>query len=629
MNKTPSANPIQGQDQKPRQMTSQHITMTWRNFFSYFSSALIWAVVVYFLARQFAVNNFWSVVVSVFLLSLPIGLAGIYSTTIRQIQRFTIFKEKGWFYRVFFGRSLKILFWICWALASSFFMLIQFHIYNQLEWLVFFLIIPVFWACFILLKKLFFREFKTYVLTNMALIWARRLSPLLMLIIYVVLTGYFKDTLNYHSLQDAIATQKSALADMNRSALVREASQYLAFYNGTRAYALGRLGELNSLWGLALLGMGGYVIFYNACAMLSCFLIPRVEYRRLLNPAADDKPAPVPLSRLASFVAVFTFIALFIYLPLLTYMEFWVKHTGAINTHATETQLIQKLEQIDNDYFREGTLEQLQTARIESLHKVDISLIQLDAQVDRAFDRLETNVDGFLDWYYSLTGEYARIAYMMTGELEDYMSEKLEQYLQQGDTFKEVQAALNNALETHHTAQQEYLQQAQIIMTRNRVIPQDTPVHIVQGISLDNVLNPPIHQDVISMQQKLGSAAVSGLLTAVVVKKIIGKILGKNVLKLAAKALTKALFSKTAGTAGGAGSGALAGAAIGSALPGLGTAVGAVIGAIIAGVAVGVAVDKTLIEVEEYLNREEFKHELLASIQEARTEFKAELSSKK
>jgi hypothetical protein len=625
----PPADPCKESDHGQKKVYLAHDTTTWRGLFSYFFKALIWAGLIFLLAKEFAVNDFWIVVLSVFLLSIPIGVSGIYGSTIRQIRRLTIFAEKGWFYRLFFGRSLKIVLWTCWALGTSFFMLVQFHTYAKLEWFVFFLIIPVFWIVFSLFRRLFVHEFKAYIITHMALTGARLLSPIIMLVIYYVLMRYFGNIPEYASFQQAIYAQKAAVADMTGSALVWEVSQYLAIYDGTKAYVLGRLGGQDTLWALISIGLGGYVIFYNACAMLSCFLIPGVEYRRLFNPLSDDKPQAIALSRIATIVAVFTFISLFIYLPLFAYIEFWVKQTTKI-THArqsTESQFIQKLEQIDNVFFKQGTLEQLQAAKIDSLHKVDISLAQLDGQIDRAFDRMETNVDGFLDWYYSLVGEYARIASMMTGALEDYTAKKLTDYLQQGDAFKEVQAALNHALETHDIAQHDYLHDAQKIMAQNRIDPAGSPVQVVQSIPLKDILNPPIHQDIISLQHKLGGAAISGILTAVVVKKIIAKLVAKNVLKLAAKALTKVVISKTAGTAGGAGTGALAGAAIGSAVPVLGTATGAVIGAIIGGIVIGVSVDKMLIELEEAINREEFKSEILSAVQQARVEFKAQLNN--
>jgi len=53
--------------------------------------------------------------------------------------------------------------------------------------------------------------------------------------------------------------------------------------------------------------------------------------------------------------------------------------------------------------------------------------------------------------------------------------------------------------------------------------------------------------------------------------------------------------------------------------------VGAVIGGIIGGIAVGVTVDKMLLLLEEYMNREEFKRELISAIREARMEIKAKL----
>jgi hypothetical protein len=226
-------------------------------------------------------------------------------------------------------------------------------------------------------------------------------------------------------------------------------------------------------------------------------------------------------------------------------------------------------------------------------------------------------------------GEYARIANLLVGELEDYMIDKLEESLQQGDAFKQVQAALNNALAAHDTAQKEYQQAAQTIMDQNRVDPAGSLVQVVQRVSLQDVLNPPIHQDIISLQHRLqvggGGGAAAGVVTAVIIKKVMGKVVGKNVLKLAAKALTKVVASKTAGTFGGAAAGAAAGAAIGSAIPVLGTAMGAAVGGIIGGIAVGVTVDKMLLMLEESFSREEFKHEILSGIREAQKEFKAGL----
>ncbi len=601
-------------------------------FFSFFYKALIWGVITYFIAKEFAVNHFWIVVLSVFLLSVPIGLAGIYGNTIRQIRRLTFFAARGWIFRLLSGRPIKVILWTCWALVSSFFMLVQFHTYNNLEWIVFFLVVPVFWFVFTICRRLISHELKPYLVTNTALTWSRWLCPLFMLVIYVFLIVHFGKTPEYSSLQEAVNAQKDAVADMTGSALVWEVSQYLAFYDGAKAYALVCLGAQNASWALAILGIGGLVVFYNACTMLSCFLIPGVEYRRMFGPLSDaDKPQPLSLSRIAAIAFITTFLALCIYVQLFAYIEAWVRQTPnmAKARQSAEYQAIQKLEQIDDAFYKEGTLAQLEVARVDALHKVEVSLAHLEGQVDRAFDQIEHNVDGYLDWYYSLVGEYARIAHLLIGQIEDYMIKKLEESLQKGDAFKEVQAALNNALAEHENAQKVYQQAARKIMEQNRVDPAGSPVEVVQRMSLKDVLNPPVHQDIIGLKTRLiaggGGGAIAGVVTAVVVKKIVAKIVSKNIIKIAAKALAKVVAGKTAGAAGGTAAGAAAGAAIGSLFPGAGTVVGAVIGGIIGGIAVGVTVDKMLLLLEEYMNREEFKRELLSAIREARMEFKAKL----
>jgi hypothetical protein len=598
----------------------------------FFFQSILWSTFTFLIAMEFATNQFWIVVLSVFLFGLPIALCGVYASTIRQIRRLHIFANRGRLYRLFSGRPLKVILWAFWALLTSFFMLVQFHTYGYLDWFIFFLIIPVFWFVFTVLRKVIGHEIKPYLITSMALSWSRRLCPVLMLVGYVFLNLYFGETTDYPSLEAAIGAKKAAVADMTGSALVFEVSQYSAFYDGVKAYALGRLGALDALWQLVVFSLGSLVVFYNACAILSCFVIPGMEYRRVFGPLSDaDQPPPVPLSRMAAISAVAAFLTLFIYLPLFCTMEMWVRQTPEMVEvrQNAETWVIQKVEKIGDEFFREGTILQIEKAKVEALRHVEVSLTRLEGQADRAFDRLEGNVDVYLDWYYSLVGEYARIANLLVGDLEDYMTEKLEECLQQGDAFQEVEASLNRALSEYKGAQKVYQQARKRIMNENRVTTDGSPFQVVQKMSLKDVLNPPIHQDMIRLESRLiaggGAGVVAGTVTTVVIKKVIAKVMGKNVVKLAAKALSKVVVGKAAGSVGGAGMGATVGAAIGSVIPFVGTAAGAIIGGILGGIAVGVSVDKLLIELEEAVNREEFKQEILSAINEARNEFKANL----
>ncbi len=454
-----------------------------------------------------------------------------------------------------------------------------------------------------------------------------------MVLIYLALHFCFGEITVYSSIQDAINSKKALVSGMTGSALVQEISQYLAFYEGVKDYAIGRFGSLDALLPMFFLGVGNLIIFYNACAILTCFLIPAAEYRRAFGPLSDaDQPQAVPILRIAAISAVTMFLSLFIYLPSFVYIELYFQQTSGLsqNREKIEKYAVQKLEKIDDSFFKEGTLIQLQNARIEALRNTEVALAHLEGQTDRAFDRMEANVDNYLDWYYSLVGEYTRIANLLVGELEDYMVKKLETSLKQGDAFKKVQNAIDNVFSEYEDAHKAYQKAAQAIMRENRVVNIKPSFQIVKKVSLEEVLTPPIHQDVVNLKHRLYIGGVgggaTGVLTAVIVKKILGKVMGKNLIKIAAKALSKIVISKTAGTAGGAGTGAAVGAAAGSVVPGIGTVAGAIIGGIVGGIVVGVSVDKLLIEIEEAISREDFKREILSAINEARMEFKAKLA---
>ena len=602
------------------------------DFLAFTLKSLLWGVFTYYLARGFAAHGFWIVVLGVFLLSVPISLCGVYTSTIRQIRRLSLFARRGRIYRLFSGRVLKVILWSCWALASAFFMLIQFHTYTTLEWVVFFLVIPVFWILFTLIRHIFGRELRPYLTTGMALTFSRALCPAVMLVLYFVLLRNFGETTSYPSLQAAVDAHKAAVADMTGSAVVSEVSQYLAFYDGVKAYVLGHLDLRHSLTALLIFAAGGFVVFYNACAMLSCFLIPGREFRRLVLPLSDsDIPETAPLSRVTWAVAITTFLVFFIYLPLFAGIEEFMRQRPelAAARQSAESAVIPRAEQIGDALFEEGTLEQLQQAGAEALQRAEVTLARLEGQGDRLFDLMAANVDPFLDWYYSLAGEYTRIATLLVSETEAYLEKKLEASLQQGEALNALQREIQATLSEYLGAVEAYKQAAAKIMEERRIAGDGAPYTVVKRVSLEEVLAPAMHHDTIALQYRLlsggGTGAVAGTVTAVVVTKVLGKIAGKSVLKVAAKALLKVVTSKTVGAAGGAGAGAAIGAAAGSVVPGVGTAAGAVAGGLIGGIAVGVSVDKLLIELEEAMNREGFKKEILDAIEEARAEFKAGL----
>ncbi len=473
---------------------------------------------------------------------------------------------------------------------------------------------------------MFAHEVKAFLVTSMALVWASWCTSLLMVFVSLVVLLNYSDFPFYSSLSAAIIAQKSAVAGNANSALIWHTLQFVADFEAIKIYALGQLSLINKPWALLTLVLANLVMFYNACKILSCLLIPKQEYLRIVVPLTHAEQPVIAKSSLAVVSAVFSFLILFIYLPLFAALETVALQSPELQSFREDIE--QKMVRIDNDVYRQDVLQALQQARLQALHKAEVSLISLNAEVDRAFDQLIANVDAYLDWYYSLGAEYARIGHLMLGDFSPYMTEQLQNSLQQGDVFKGVQQALDEAFDTHKQAVAEYQLVAKQILAHNRVEHSVLQTQVVQVLAMDDVLRIPLHKDKIQLQYRLsgsGAAAAVGAISGFVVSKVIAKVAGKATFKFAVKGVGKLAVSKAAGTTGGATAGAATGAVVGSIIPGAGTAIGAVVGGVIGGIATGLIIDKGLIELESYLNRESFKQEIILAIDEARAEFKTSL----
>ena len=61
-------------------------------------------------------------------------------------------------------------------------------------------------------------------------------------------------------------------------------------------------------------------------------------------------------------------------------------------------------------------------------------------------------------------------------------------------------------------------------------------------------------------------------------------------------------------------------------MPGIGTAIGAAVGGILGGFGVGIATDAAILKLEEVYSRDNFKKEIINSIEDSRREFKESLA---
>ena len=609
--------------------------------------ATLWVSAVYAVSRGWAMEQLVFLGIGMLLLGVPMCLAGICSGTLRQQRRAAaFFWRRGWLYDLWVGRPLRILMWTIWGLGMSFLLLLQFNAYQPVGWAVLILIIPLFSVISAAIhRRLLNAGMHADVAVTQALAWSRWICPALFLVFYVLAMTWLDDPPQHATIDAAITAKEVEAADeWGGNALVGEALHGLAYFHGLEAFVLGNLRSMDVPWGLWLLalfgmGLGNFALLYNACLALSFFRIPRVGFMQANL---------VPRSAAAAFkvAVVTTILSVFIFSQLLAQLEPWASEIGSHRKKMEETttpvvEALLSVEQINGDdncsgdgqidveehgcSYRQGTVELIKKARSDAASTVGAAAGQLRREVDAAFARLENDaVNEYLDWYYSLTGEYGRLLKLLTGgtsRLEGYLTEKADETFRREQWFAGVNTGIERVFAADENARLAYKQAVRDILDRNRIDPQHAAVEVVLTESLEDILQPSFYRDFMPLAHRFGVAGAAGSAAGagvggIIAQKVTAKMLGKSVIKLAAKAPVKALASKV-------GAGALAGAAAGTVLPVAGTAVGAFVG-ILAGIAGGVVIDGALLKLEETLSREDFRREIIAAIREARREFETQ-----
>lgn len=593
-----------------------------------------WLAFAYFSGRLIPDRQLWFTLLVTLLFGLPIYFAAIYAVTIQRIYLSSQFKKLGILHWLFTRRILAYIGWLLWSVIFAFLLLFYLGSADKREWIAFFAAIPVFAAIYAVFFPLAAREYKPYIAVHKSLSWSRWVTSLAMSIFFVVSINHSDVNRQYASLAEAVATESQKLDGATNSILILETNRLLGFIEGVKRYALSSLHSFSNMLHLGAVFLGSLVFFFNITLGVSSFMVPLSEYRRVFAPIqdSDDPPAVSPWAwGITSAFA--TFFVFFIYVPSTVYIDAWMRSNPETveEIRASQQIVVQTVEKIGDDYYRPGTAEQIEQAYLESLLNLETSLDQLRKTTDLGFKQMIDNVDDYLDWYYSLPGEYERIVALATGVLENWMAEKLQSYLMQGNAFGLVQQSIEDVLHNNLQLRAEHLQKVERILTQNRVdLIDNSQLDIVRQASLSALKEPPTHSVIVNLENRMlisGGIGTAGAITGAIAGKITAKVAGKGIIKLGAQTLIKITAGKAVSAFGGAAAGAATGMALGSFIPGIGTAVGAAIGGIIGGITIGLTVEKLLLMLEEAFSREEFKHQVLEAIEEERIEFEKFLNT--
>jgi hypothetical protein len=237
----------------------------------------------------------------------------------------------------------------------------------------------------------------------------------------------------------------------------------------------------------------------------------------------------------------------------------------------------------------------IETTRVQANDAADTAITQ---GLDRIFTDIRAGVDGYLDWYFTVLGEYQRLATAFTEDTAAAMGKQLEQHLFANSDFNRQLVLLNR-----HIIQQSASHFADLPLLLATTVddaPCETgPVSLAAFKELD--------RDKFKASIAASSGIGAGIMTSKVlasktVAAIAGKISAKASLKGGTALASKALATKGSSSLLSAGAGTALCAPSGPA---------AILCGITAGTITWLTVDTILVEIDETLNREDMRAGIL------------------
>jgi hypothetical protein len=236
-------------------------------------------------------------------------------------------------------------------------------------------------------------------------------------------------------------------------------------------------------------------------------------------------------------------------------------------------------------------------------------------EVDLLFAPIEAKVDDYLDWYFTVIGEYERLAALIAGNFPQLMAEQLETHLFQATDFQTHLARIDQALVTETLSQLSDVSHEM----KDHLSAQARANPCVRG-ALDMDQLGQLNRDL----WRSGGAVVAGTATGVAAVVLSQKVVATVVTKVAAKKSVQAAAAMAAKVAAKKGAGVLAASVGGLAACSPGGPVAIVCG-IAAGGVTWLVIDKVAIEVDEAFSREAMRGDILATLNEEKDRLKTDL----
>ncbi len=308
------------------------------------------------------------------------------------------------------------------------------------------------------------------------------------------------------------------------------------------------------------------------------------KQKQELEKLTQEKEQEIKKKEERKYIYIFLGIIIFLFILYFTLSIFtYNEPSQAIKTAHTKT-ILETLPDLIPDLIKNNLdshqqeISDLLSSSKDKMHS------KVDAQIDNLFDPIENNVDKFLDWHYSLKGNYSELALLAAKKLglsvEDALFNKLQEKLLVADYKQRLKTMTDNISDAYISLLRQHKKDTEKIATQG-------VADIPQVAEFLKNIDDRTERDV---ELKMGFAAAIGATAGVGAGALMERLAPKLVKKLGTKLGAKFLAK-------------------------FGIAVGG-------GVLSTLGADAAFNYIDEWLHRDDFKKEILNNINEAKKNLK-------
>lgn len=496
-------------------------------------------------------------------------------------------------------RTLSYFFAVAVSLFLSFTILVKLYLSSDIEKIALLLTIPVFIFVKSIASKVAANVYNESYRPNEIKRITYFLSAVILGVLYP-LTVYFAGGYGYgiSSFSDISINAFAALAPLEGNPIAYLIGYIISFSDSLSVFLLMTASSSGSIYltlVLAVIFAGNSLFFYGVINFAGAFTLHKNEIKDVFDPLIKQERK----KNLNKFMVAFVFVLgiFFVYSAVFIFAEREIIAKSAIFDYVKEKTKV-AVEIIDGTAYQLGTLRQIEIAKSAIYGE---SRLELENAVNKTYDDMEENVDKYLDWYYSLGAEYSRTYKLLTGSIEEYMQEKLRKSIAPSE-------GLNQAFATFKDKTEKAQAEIENILQQNRLYIKDSEYRIAVNTNMEDIYKRNEIKNIISLKERLIFSTGVSLAAGAIAGKMAGRIASKTAFKTASKAAVKFAAKKGVGTTLSMAAGAVSGAFLSP------------LGGAAVGIATGIALDKGMLKLEETINRDQYKAEIIASLEESRRE---------